>query len=152
MKHILTKQLRILNEIGSLLLMLLGFGCSTGVQEYGTPRATFQIKGRVVTDNQEGIPNIQLTGIFGKYDTCTVTKTETDGSFKMNFSYIPLTDLKITAEDVDGDENGSYLPAVQEIHLTEKDFQGGDGNWYAGELEKEITIRLKKKEKHETTD
>lgn len=152
MKHIITKRLRFLNGIGSSLLMLLGFSCSAGVQEYGTPRATFQIKGRVVTDNQEGIPNIQLTGIFGENDTCTVTKTETDGSFEMNFSYVPLTDLKITAEDVDGDENGSYLPAVQEIHLTEKDFRGGDGNWYAGEVEKEITISLKEKEKHETAD
>ena len=46
----------------------------------------------------------------------------------------------------------SYLPTVQEIHLTEKDFRGGDGNWYAGEVEKEITINLKEKEKHETAD
>lgn len=152
MKHILTKRLRFLNGIGSFLLMLLGFGCSAGVEEYGTPYATFQIKGRVGTANQEGIPNIQLASIFGENDTSAVTKTETDGSFEINFSYVPLTDLKIAAEDVDGDKNGSYLPTVQEIHLTEKDFRGGDGNWYAGEVEKEITISLKEKEKHETAD
>ena len=109
MKRIITKRLRFLNGIGSFLLMLLGFGCSTEVVEYGTPNATFQIKGRVETANQEGIPNIQLTSIFGENDTCAVTKTETDGSFEMNFSYVPLTDLKIAAEDVDGDKNGSYL-------------------------------------------
>ena len=140
MKHILTKRLRFLNGIGSFLLMLLGFGCSTEVVEYGTPHATFQIKGRVETANQEGIPNIQLTSIFGENDTCAVTKTETDGSFEMNFSYVPLTDLKIVAEDVDGDKNGSYLPTVQEIHLTEKDFRGGDGNWYAGEVDRKSVV------------
>ena len=90
MKHILTKRLRFLNGIGSFLLMLLGFSCSAGVEEYGTPYATFQIKGRVETANQEGIPNIQLASILGEHETCTVTKTETTGSFEMNFSYVHL--------------------------------------------------------------
>ncbi len=83
MRHILTKQIRILNGIGSFLLMLLGFSCSTEEpDEYGTPYATYQIKGRVEEANQENIPDIRLTGIFGENDTCAVSKTDADGSFK----------------------------------------------------------------------
>ncbi len=86
MRHILTKQIRILNGIGSFLLMLLGFSCSEEPDEYGTPYAIYQIKGRVEEANQEAnqenIPDIRLTGIFGENDTCAVSKTDADGSFK----------------------------------------------------------------------
>lgn len=140
------------------LLSILGFSCSESdpnndtTEEYGTPYATFEIKGKVQNKEGKEIPDIQIqiaagrtNNSGGRYDTIPdLVKTDFKGEFNTNFSHAPVNNLKIIVTDTDKEANGSYLNKTEEINLESDDFVDGD-KWYKGTAKKEITITLEEK-------
>ncbi len=141
------------NKLLSFFLSLLGFGsvltfnsCEDEVSpsscEYGTPYATFNVKGTVKSETTSNtIPNIRV--VMG-YDT---TFTAEDGSFQVSTSEFPDDQtFTVSFKDIDGVNNGSLQPMDTTIEFTDPEFTDGDDSWYSGETEKEIDIELKNEE------
>ena len=134
------------------LLSLLGFSCDNGggMAEYGTPMATYTVKGKVVTDKGTAISQLQVIVPSEEYvphsDTLT---TNAQGEFTLNNTIFPpasdLT-LKIMTTDIDGAANGgNFAPDTSSVTIKREDLKDGDGHWYVGHAEKKITITLKEK-------
>ena len=52
---------------------------------------------------------------------------------------------QIQFRDVDGALNGEIAPLDSTVQFINPQFKNGDGDWYAGETEKEFDIKLKPK-------
>ncbi|MBP3425067.1 MAG: radical SAM-associated putative lipoprotein [Alistipes sp.] len=133
-----------------LLLGALGFaGCSESFScEYGTPSVDFTVKGKV-TDS-EGTP-IKGIVVSLETDSGTVmqsTTTATDGTFTTTKTDDWLFyDSVLIFTDTDGEANGgdfaTYEVEVEELPKTK--VKEGDGNWYQGEYEVTVDVKLRKK-------
>lgn len=131
-------------RISAWLLCLIGFGssvaCSPGMvaDEYGSPYASFEVKGKVTDQQGNPIPGIQVT-----CDAMYIQPvyTESDGSYALNGDGFPREKIQVSFEDVDGEENGGLFAArsvsVETIHVKE-----GDGNWDFGVYEAEANAEL----------
>ena len=146
------------NWVLASLLTLLGYSCS-GVDdngllcEYGSPHASYEIKGKVVDNAGKTIPNIQVTisntaadhSSFYVKDTLT---TNAQGEFNISAGLVSFgedTSFKIKAEDIDGIENGGkFEEVITEVPFKKTDLKEGDGNWNAGNAKKEITITMER--------
>lgn len=155
MKVLYHRSLKAANKLLALLLAVLGFSsCDKSDEElvvmYGTPIATFSIKGKVVNAEKEAIPNIQIT-FAGKYsgdnqtwfrpipDTIT---TNARGEFAAHLIEMPASLLRLYATDTDGAANKAY--ANDSIDIKIDKLTGGDGGWNQGSFSKEdILIELK---------
>jgi putative lipoprotein (rSAM/lipoprotein system) len=135
------------NILISFFLTLLGFGgacmlggCEygTGWAEYGTPTATFIVKGNVSSEDNNKIPNIK---VVMEYDT---VYTNADGTYQVSTGNFP-EDQNILVEftDVDGSENGQFQSTDTVVSFIDPKFINGDGSWFAGEATKELNIKLK---------
>ena len=121
-------------RISAWLLCLIGFGgtvaCSPGMvaDEYGSPYASYEVKGKVTDQQGEPIPGIQVT-----CDAISMEPayTDTDGAFHMSGDGFPREKVEVEFKDVDGEENGGVFAgktiAAQAVHV-----QDGDGNWDFG--------------------
>ncbi len=138
------------------LLALIGFaGCDGGFgadPEYGSPHADYDIKGRVVNEAGEGVPDIEITVNVDtqtqKYPLGGVT-TDTSGNYEIGGEWMTVSGLTVTAEDVDGEDNGGEFAAEErKFELKTDDFVGGDGHWYDGKVTKTVdfTLTLKPQE------
>lgn len=131
-------------RISAWLLCLIGFGssvaCSPGMvaDEYGSPYASFEVKGKVTDHHGEPIPGIQVT-----CDAMYIQPvyTESDGSYALHGDGFPREKIQVSFEDVDGEENGGLFAArsvsVETVHVKE-----GDGNWDFGVYEAEANAEL----------
>ena len=131
-------------RISAWLLCLIGFGssvaCSPGMvaDEYGSPYASFEVKGKVTDQHGEPIPGIQVT-----CDAMYIQPvyTESDGSYALHGDGFPREKIQVSFEDVDGEENGGLFAArsvsVETVHIKE-----GDGNWDFGVYEAEANAEL----------
>lgn len=53
--------------------------------------------------------------------------------------------FKIATKDIDGKANGGlFEDTVTEVAFKKEDLKGGDGNWYAGNAKKDVTITMKR--------
>lgn len=125
---------------------------------YGTPHATFELKGTVKssTDDQP-IGNIK---VVLEEDTSYTQEpphigdvtiyTGNDGTYAHSQTTFPFGNqgrrLKIKYEDIDSTENGEFQSLDTIIMLESTDFKGEDGGWYAGKATKEINVSLRPKE------
>lgn len=140
------------------LLTFLGFACSNdkedgddgGMVEYGTPYATYEIKGKVVDEQENPIPNIQISGearikvsqykpIY-PYPENEIT-TNQDGDFTATYGIFPTDTIQIIS--IDKNDN-IYLNDTTKVGFDPEDFVGGK-KWNRGFAKKEITIKLKSK-------
>jgi putative lipoprotein (rSAM/lipoprotein system) len=139
------------NTLISFLLSILGFGaaCSLGSceyglppVEYGTPHATFIVKGIVkaeVTSNN--LPSIRV--VMGE-DTAF---TDESGNYQVkNIEFPKDQTFMVEFKDIDGETNGEYQPLDMIVEFIDPEFSGGSGGWDSGETEKEINVKLKDKE------
>lgn len=153
--------LSISNKILAGLLTLLGFSntsCSP-VDEYGSPYATYEIKGKVVNEKGTAIPDIQVIipapdadneeDQFFYRDTLS---TNSSGEFNKQIGYGSFGEdvtFKIATKDIDGEANGGlFEDTVTDIAFKKEDLKGGDGNWYFGNAKKDVTITMKQAAKN----
>ncbi len=143
------------------LLTLLGFSATQvscimygpPADEYGSPRADFELKGKVVNEAGAPIEGIEVSAkwqIYDFYPTHTTT-TDSNGEYLIEDpdAWFGTTKLTITAEDVDGEENGGeFATEDSEIEVKPEDYVGGDGRWYDGKATKtaNFTLTLKPQE------
>ena len=133
------------------ILLLLGFSScdSNGSEMYGTPYATYSLKGKVVDAQKQPIPDIEVKikerhgSVY--YSHTAPLKTNASGEFSFKESFSTGGDFRLVARDVDGTANGSFKSDSIEITMDKP--SGGDGSWFQGSASKEdIVITLQKDE------
>lgn len=159
MKKLHSPFLKATNWVFAGLLALLGFpSCDKhGEEMYGSPHATFSIRGKIQTEAKTGIPDIEVRmalvtqeGNGIQEEVNSPLKTDENGEFSTTFDALYLPKLRVYATDVDGVKNGSFAKDSIDILFESKDFKGkGKDNWNMGHAEKEITIELKETKEDE---
>ena len=136
------------------LLASLGFSCPFyGVEEYGTPHATYKAKGVVVSEaDNSPIQGIRASLLrYYSYDDepfsypIATAYTDNEGFFFLRGGESSRR-LKLFVEllDVDGEANGSFARLEIEADYSNKTFTGSSGNWNLGEAEINLgTIKMK---------
>lgn len=139
------------NTLISFMLSILGFGavcslssCEYGspMVEYGTPFATFIIKGSVKSEvTSNNLPYIRV--VMGA-DTAF---SDESGNYQVENIDFPLDQtFLVEFKDIDGETNGEYQPLDTIVEFVDPEFSGGSGGWDSGETEKEINVKLEDKE------
>lgn len=139
------------NTLIGFLLSILGFGAACGlnsceygtpVVEYGTPFATFRVKGNVKSElTSHVIPNIRL--VMG-HDT---SFTDESGNYQISNTDFPDNQtFLVKIQDIDGTSNGEYQSLDTIVEFIDPEFSGNTEHWYSGETEKEVNVKLKDKE------
>ena len=132
------------------ILLLLGFSScdSNGSEMYGTPYATYSLKGKVVDAQKQPIPDIEVKIKIGHgdvyYSQIAPLKTNSSGEFSFKENLTAEGKFRLVARDADGAANGSFKS--DSIDITTDKPSGGDG-WFRGTTSKEdIVITLQKDE------
>ena len=143
------------------ILALLGFqGCeeilNIGRCEYGQPHANYKLLGDVKDQAGKPIKGIRvvfaprgLDDEYPEYHNDTLY-TNAAGHFELAQTKYNWpgqeSSFTIVADDVDGEENGSYeSQTISGDKITVKQSQRGDGKWYGGDFDIEAQLVLKKK-------
>lgn len=136
----------------SIILSVLGFGaaCSLdswengidGPVAYGTPTATFIVKGNVKSgETSSDIPSIRV--VMG-YDT---THTDIAGNYQVvNREFPKDQTFLLEFNDIDDSSNGEFQALDTIVEFTSPEFSGGSGAWDSGKTEKELNVNLKPEE------
>jgi len=156
--------LKLYTKILTALLALLGFSGTviscfgSGIYgsfsaEYGSPSATFKVKGIVESETD----NTPIQGIraelFEKYHDDSEEQlykigvpaySNNNGNFNVEgYSFPHKEILYVELTDVDGEENGLFESKIVEADFRNVTFTGGSGNWYNGEAEINLgTIKM----------
>lgn len=142
--------LRISTRMMSGALTLLGFAAcdsdSPEADEYGTPYATYEIKGKVTDEDQKEITGARIIVKALEYNSKNVAqyaqpdtlKVGTDGSYDFKTKGFPDISYRVVCEDPAAVYNADSV----DVQMDPKN--GGDG-WYAGSDSKEVNFKLKKK-------
>lgn len=144
MKKIITKSLSIL---GFTIPM---FGCDAPVM-YGTPWADYEVKGKVLDADGDPIKGIKVSLIEDQYNSQSTQSLE-NGTFKVSLGTIPFDKLKLTAQDIDGAENGGeFEEKTVELDFSKIEYTGDKDAWYWGKksLEQDIVLEEKSDEAQE---
>lgn len=133
------------------ILLLLGFSsCDSNESEmYGTPYATYSLKGKVVDAQKQPIPDIEVKIKIGRggdyHSQIAPLKTNASGEFAFKENLTIDGKFRLVSRDVDGTANGSFKSDSIEITMDKP--SGGDGSWFQGSASKEdIVITLQKDE------
>lgn len=142
------------NKLLWFLLSLLGFGTSCSdndntpenfMCEYGTPSATFSVKGKVTDDEGKPIPGIEVQ-LEKDYDK---QLTDEQGNFEFVKSltfHIDEKPMPLRFTDIDGPENGSFEPATVDVQFTQNP-DVKPGSWYQGDFTaQDVTATMKRAE------
>jgi putative lipoprotein (rSAM/lipoprotein system) len=107
-------------------------------EEYGSPYASYEVKGKVT--DQQGEP---ISGIQVACDAMYVEPvyTESDGSYALSGGGFPREKIQVSFEDVDGEENGGLF-ATRSVSAETHQVQDGEGNWDFGVYEAEVNAEL----------
>lgn len=134
------------NKLLFMILSLLGFAtacssCSDEEEfmcEYGTPFATFSVKGKVLNKSGEPIPNIKVSV---NHSSHSFVASKEDGSFildKHQAFYLKSnssgSDFNIIFTDIDGAENGQYKEHKAVVTFTENPDFKSDSSWHQGDF------------------
>ncbi len=116
------------NKLIWMILSLLGFATACekleqAADEYGVPYATYSVKGKVINQQGEPIPGIQVNLEHAWY----LIQTDANGDFAYDkVETFPREQTRLKFTDIDGPENGSYQEEIVSITFVEnKDFEGG---------------------------
>ena len=116
------------NWILAGLLSLLGFSVTScgATDEYGSPYAEYELKGKVTDMNGDPIQGIEINygGIYNNVlspsyisEIYKSPQTQKDGSYDIKFEDSPMGIVRIIAKDIDGPENGSRSKDLREVNL-----------------------------------
>lgn len=149
------------NAVLTVLLSMLGFGCSSSdddvVVEYGTPHSDYILKGLVTDEAGTPVKNIKMSAkILSKTEAGAymieignlgTAQTDESGRYVLEYAGMARTDLKIVVEDIDGDANGGeFLNDTLDVDFRKAVKVGeGDNHWYGGKFEVTTDVKLKKK-------
>ena len=149
MKNLKIEFLKKHNRLISFLISILGFSgvcvldsCAYGTPvEYGTPNASFIVKGTVKSENDSSlIPQIRV--VMG-YDS---TLTDASGNYQVENSDFPQDQSYLLKfKDIDGSVNGEYQTLETTVEFKDPQFTGGSDSWYSGRTEKVVNVNLKPK-------
>ena len=154
------------NAVLTVLLSMLGYGCSTSseedvemygvlVVEYGTPYAEYRVKGQVT--DESGVPingiktsakNVVASGMSGVHGFgLDSVQTDASGQFAVSFRCFPGNpETKLIVEDIDGDANGGeFLSDTLDIDFNKAVQTTKGEGWYEGSFEITQDIKMKKK-------
>lgn len=150
--------LSVTNKVLAGILTLLGFSmvsCNTE-EEYGSPYAEYEIKGKVVNEEGKAIPGIQVvlietpSNIHSSYAFCDTLQSGSKGEFNKHIDILPVgyeQKFELRAKDIDGEDNGGlFEEETTELLFKKEDLKGASGNWYYGKATKEVTIVMKNKD------
>ena len=142
------KYLKLKNWMLVSLAGLLGLPMACEMPcEYGTPEASYRVKGRVVdTDGQpvEGI-GASLRYLNEVPSQSYQDTTGTDGQFVCIMHNFPGKDtIKIDFHDTDSSEHGNFRDTTVNVSFKGATFSGGDGHWYDGEATREVEVELQR--------
>jgi putative lipoprotein (rSAM/lipoprotein system) len=136
---------KIFRIIISALVALLGFSCgygedNWGTNTYGSPHATYKVKG-IVVSNVDDSPikgiRAELTG--NATFTIATSYTDNSGFFFLEGSEFPRLKLLLVLTDA---EESTFARKEVEADFSTKTFTGGSG-WFAGTAEIDLgTIRM----------
>lgn len=131
----------------SFLLSILGFSTACSLSsceygspgmEYGTPYATFKVKGSV--KSAETLKPIPAIRVVMRDDT---TYTDASGNYQVEDMEFPKDQsIVIYFEDTDGKLNGEYQSLDTIAEFKDPKFTGGKGGWDNGETVKELDVKL----------
>ncbi|MFW5657044.1 MAG: radical SAM-associated putative lipoprotein [Bacteroidota bacterium] len=144
MKSAQIKFFKAYNGLLAVILALLGFStsCEETRVEYGTPSAKFIVNGTI--ESKESSKPIKNLRVVMQYDT---TYSDGDGNYQVAVTDFPDDqDFQLEVADVDGPENGDYQDLDTIVQFRNPEFINGDGDWYSGETQQEINIKLNPKE------
>lgn len=158
MKRKRNQWLKCFNYLLSGVLLLLGFSScfeeGDGMEpslEYGVRYARYSIKGKVVNEEKEAIPDIQLivkgllrTTTYSEYQYSIDTLySDTQGEFVFEDAYAsPDLKYRIIHKNVDKDGNVKpYKTDSTSVDIT--DPTSVIGNWQDGQVEVEIVVEEK---------
>jgi putative lipoprotein (rSAM/lipoprotein system) len=138
-------------SISALLAIFFNFdGCiSNTAPEYGVPSADYKISGSVLSSDQllpiKGL-SVSIRDTLTTTATIGTTKTDSLGWYSLQFSAFPRDNIwKLNVEDVDANENGSFMTKDTTISILQRDLKGASGNWYQGHAEKTVDLKLDRK-------
>ena len=137
------KYLKLQNWLIISMAGLLGINLSCiGGMEYGTPEATFQVKGKVSAPDGNPIPGIKV-GMDWTNDT-----TDADGNYNLQRVDFPDMPKKYTIafNDIDSADNGLFADDSVDVQFLRSDLSGGDGHWNEGSASKTLNVTLQPKE------
>lgn len=152
--------IRGINFVLATLLTLFGFNkCTEPEVEYGVPNADYTIKGTVV-DKADAKPikgiRIGFTRYYSEpvvmygvmpqpYRSNAADTTTVAGSYELSDNFIPVEDINIYVQDIDGTENGLYKDTVINVDMKNATKSGKATNWYEGKFTKVQNIELNRK-------
>lgn len=143
------RKLKVMKKLLNFILAILGFaGCNTvgfGYDEYGTPYASFEVKG-IVTDGQKPIKDVKVSlEIQPKHgvDYLPNEKT-TDGQGQFDFTVSTNGSNEYIYTLVANDLNGKYENDTIIDTVRHSDYEGMD-EWYKGLAVKTANFELKEK-------
>jgi putative lipoprotein (rSAM/lipoprotein system) len=148
------KAVTFFDKIVMALLGLFPFltACDDPRTLYGTPSATYVVKGRVTDETTHApLQNIRVmlheNDEYPEYRLDTV-QTDELGAYSMTFTGYAQNNLFIylKAEDVDGEANGGlYQSAMDTAQVTDSNWDKSDaGDWNMGTATVVKDIKLKK--------
>lgn len=136
------------------LLTLLGFSTvysqneeNRPMMKYGVPRATFHLKGKVTNAQGRPVKEAQVIVKNEENGTADVFITDKKGKFEYNTTIFPKEHTyQIEVSDLDGKKNkGDFETKTHEVLIHKEDYQTTDDAWNRGDVIKEETIVLEKK-------
>ncbi len=128
----------------ALVGFLFGFS-STVAAQYGAPPSKYKINGCVVSENNKSsLTNIKidLKAKSGNYNI--KTKSDNNGKFVFYLDKKRIGDtLLLSATDIDGDSNGSFIKKDTNIKFCQNDFELKKDDFIIGENKNNIVIFMK---------
>lgn len=136
------------------LLALLGFSSvysqneeNRPMMKYGVPRAAFHLKGKVTNAKGRPVKDAQVTVKNEENGSSDVFITDRKGKFEYNATIFPKEfTFQVEVADVDGKKNkGDFETQTKEVKINKEDYKTTDDPWNRGDVIKEETFILEKK-------
>lgn len=130
----------------SILLVLLGYSCTEMDEDmYGTPLGTFEIKGKVVDENNnavnEAIIKVTEENEDSSRDYIISGVTNLSGNYSITERYYPIKKLKIVCKPSDS----TLLPDSTTIDVDFIKDKNSKSEWDFGHAKATVDFTLKKK-------
>lgn len=130
-------------------IAFLGFGCdrengSEPALMYGTPTGSFEVKGKVVSEDGKSVPDatirITLPDLDSGILSIATTTTDSKGNYDTGNDFAILSEVKVVCIPDGNEFEADSIVAP----LKYKDKDSSD-SWYIGHAEAPVDFKLKKK-------
>lgn len=136
----------VISQLCTTLLALLGYNCSA-IHEpecmYGTPTASFEVKGKVTDEESKPLEaaEIKLMPTWHHYNhNIATTTTEADGKYIINTSFDPIDSIWVVCIPADNAYMTDYIKMPLKYHY---DKEHKKDEWYVGHAEITVDFKLR---------